>query len=107
MSGGTFSGRRKGGKLPAGVRLGSIDEKLLAAELPPPPDPDKANYHDRVPHVLVSGPTPMLVELCGRRAREGGAAYEEGEENVVGALHPALGGLLRKLGYRAAQVKWL
>ena len=95
------------GRMRISYVVGKIDEELLRDQLPSPPCPETARFFDEVPHLLVSGPHEMLVELCGRRARDGGVVLEVGEENVAGALHPALGGTLRKLGYRPDQVKWL
>ena len=95
------------GRMRISYVVGKIDEKLLRDQLPAAPCPETARFFDEVPHLLVSGPHSMLVELCGRRARDGGVVLEDGEENAAGALHPALGGTLRKLGYRPDQVKWL
>lgn len=99
-----------GSSLPAGVRVGRIDEELLRAELPAPPE-SSSNAPREQPgeacHLLVSGPEPMLLELCGRRARDGGTYYGEREVGAAQAKHPALGGMLRKLGYRSNQVAWL
>jgi cytochrome-b5 reductase len=93
--------------LPAGVRLGRIDGEILRTHLPPPPDSRLGEGADGACQVLVSGPERMLVELCGRRARDGGTNFGPGEQGAAMARHPALGGVLYKLGYRADQVTWL
>ena len=95
--------------LPPNVRHGRINEELLRSELPAPPDgnAESADRGQAACHLLISGPDSLLVELCGRRARDGGTNYGPGEEAVANAKHPALGGVLRHLGYRANQVAWL
>ena len=99
--------------LPPGMRRGRIDESLLQDVLPPPADGSEKSPQrpsgrgNETCQLLVSGPEAMLVELCGRRARDGGTYFAPGEEGVAQARHPALGGTLRRLGYRADQVKWL
>jgi len=98
---------RGGGPLPEGVQLGRIDEPTLRAHLPPAPDPSPSSS-ERVQdgcQLLVCGPEPMVRELCGPRARDGSAS--PGPGGAAQARYPALGGLLRKLGYRANQVVWL
>jgi hypothetical protein len=107
-SGGGGGGRgRNAAQLAGNVRHGRIDEELLLAELPPPPDTTRAERMQDACQVVVCGPESMLVELCGRRARDGGTNYGPGEEAVAQARHPAIGGVLRRLGYRSNQVAWL
>ena len=94
---------------PPAVRVGRIDEDLLLSELPPAPDPTGPGPRDRgACHVLVSGPDAMLRDLCGARARDGGVHDPPGtvfpDERRP---RPALGGVLRQLGYRPDQVTWL
>ena len=97
---------RTGVGLPAGVQLGRIDEAVLRTHLPPPPDGRNAQADEEVCHVLVSGPDALLVDLCGPRARDGGV--QQGPHGgTAHAKHPAIGGLLRRLGYRSNQVTWL
>jgi len=93
-----------GGELPLGVRRGRIDEDLLLERLPAAPDATRHERPEDACQLLICGPEGMLRELCGHRARDGGV-------NATGpaaqARHPALGGTLWKLGYRANQVVWL
>jgi cytochrome-b5 reductase len=105
--GGGGSRGRNAAQLAGNVRHGRIDEELLLAELPPPPDTTRAERMQDACQVVVCGPESMLVELCGRRARDGGTNYGPGEEAVAQARHPAIGGVLRRLGYRSNQVAWL
>jgi NAD(P)H-flavin reductase len=90
---------------PPGVRVGRIDEEVLKQQLPPPPDVRGKEQPADACHLLVCGPDAMLTELCGPRARDGGV--HAGPGATAQAKHPALGGLLRQLGYRANQVTWL
>jgi len=93
--------------LPAGVQLGRIDEVILRTHLPPAPDPSPSSTEreEDACQLLVCGPEPMVRQLCGPRARDGSAS--PGPGGAANARHPALGGILRKLGYRANQVAWL
>lgn len=91
----------------SGMRLGRINEELLRAELPPAPDP--TNDEQTSCHIVVSGPETMLRELCGPRARDGGVHDQPGINypDERRPRHPAIGGVLRQLGYRSNQVTWL
>lgn len=94
--------------LPSGVRYGRLtDAALLADHLPPPPD-SSAMSRERAEdacQLIVSGPDALLLQLCGPRARDGG--MRAGPEGTAKARHPAIGGVLRALGYRSNQVTWL
>ena len=93
--------------LPAGVSVGRVSEaELLRANLPPAPDARGDEKPEDQCHIVVSGPEPLLRELCGPRARDGGVTPGP-HAGTANARHPALGGTLRALGYRANQVTWL
>jgi hypothetical protein len=91
--------------LPAGVQLGRIDEHVLRAHLPAAPDSARTERLEDACHVLVCGPDSMIRDLCGPRARDGGV--QPGPGGAMQARHPAIGGVLRNLGYRSSQVTWL
>ena len=91
--------------LPAGVQLGRIDEHVLRAHLPAAPDSSRTERLEDACHVLVCGPDSMIRDLCGPRARDGGV--QPGPGGAAQARHPAIGGVLRNLGYRSSQVTWL